>query len=333
MTDSPPTSPSSPVPELTAAAIRVLGCLVEKEATVPRSYPLTLNSLRTACNQSTNRKPVVDYDERTVELALDLLRAEGLIRVVYSTSNRATKYRHVVPEALGLGDEQVAALSILMLRGAQTVGEVKQRSERLHGFASTDEVATVLAGLRHAGLVRPLDREPGQKDVRWIHLLGGQDEAPAGAPPAEIPVPPVVEVDGVVVRDVREADRSSVVELWTACDLVRPWNDPQADIQRARRDGGWVLVALVDDALVGTVMVGDDGHRGWLNYLAVSAAHRRRGVGRLLVEVAEARLAAQGCPKVNLQIRDEHAAAADFYEAVGFELEDVISMGKRLDQD
>ncbi len=190
----------------------------------------------------------------------------------------------------------------------------------------------MLAQLRHGDLARPLDRRPGQKDVRWVHLLGGRDEAPAGAPPVAIPDPPVVEIDGVTIRDLREADRSTVVQLWQDCDLLRPWNDAQSDIQRSRRTGGWVLVAVVDDELVGTVMVGDDGHRGWLNYLAVASRQRGRGIGRALVSVAEQRLAAQGCVKVNLQIRSEHSAAADFYEAAGYELEDVISMGKRLDR-
>ncbi len=333
MAEPPPSPQTDPPHELSAASIRVLGCLVEKEATVPRSYPLTLNALRTACNQTSNRRPVVDYDDRTVEVALDLLRSQGLIRVVYSTSNRATKYRHVVPEALGLDEAQGAVLAMLMLRGAQTVGELKPRTERLHAFESTDSVANVLAQLRHADLARPLDRQPGQKDVRWVHQLGGRDEAPAGAPPVVTPDPSVVEIDGITIRDLREADRSTVVHLWEECDLVRPWNDPQSDIQRSRGAGGWVLVAIDDDELVGSVLVGDDGHRGWLNYLAVAPSHRGRGIGRALVSVAEQRLTAQGCAKVNLQIRSEHVAAADFYEAVGYEIDDVISMGKRLGAD
>jgi uncharacterized protein YceH (UPF0502 family) len=159
--------------DLTPEEVRVLGCLIEKEATVPDSYPLTLNSLRTACNQSTSRHPVVDYDDHQVTRALAALRERGLTRTVHSTSNRATKYRHVVPDALGLDPGETAVLAVLMLRGPQTVGELKSRSERLHAFDSIDDVGAVLDALagRPAPLAMRLERRPGQKDARWIHLL------------------------------------------------------------------------------------------------------------------------------------------------------------------
>lgn len=333
MTESP--SPAPPF-DLTAAELRVVGCLIEKESTVPDSYPLTINSLRTACNQSTSRDPVVEYDDHTVEQALASLRELGLIRIVYSTSNRATKYRHVLPDALDLEAGATAVLAVLMLRGPQTIGELKQRTDRMHHFDSIDDVAEELATLAARGFAASLPRRPGQKDVRWVQLLGAEapadsaDNEPMPAPAADDLVPDPIVVDGVTVRDLDRTDRARVVELWSAADLVRPWNDPNADIDRSLGTGGSILVAELDDRVVGAVMIGDDGHRGWLNYLATDPAHRRRGIGRALVTVAERRLATQGCPKVNVQIRSEHGVAMDFYEALGFDLDDVIAMGKRL---
>lgn len=165
--------------DLTAEEARVLGCLIEKEATTPDAYPLTVNSLRNACNQSTSRDPVMTMNDHDVERALASLRARGLTRTVHSTSNRATKYKHVVPDALGLDAPATALLSVLMLRGPQTLGELKSRSDRQHTFASTDEVVQILADLvvRERPLVRQLDRRPGQKDARWVQLLSAVHEA------------------------------------------------------------------------------------------------------------------------------------------------------------
>lgn len=170
-----------PIGDLSPGEVRVLGCLVEKEATVPDTYPLTLNSLRTACNQTTSRDPVVQYSDHDVEVALAALRQRGLTRTVHSTSNRATKYRHALPDALELGPAETAVLAVLMLRGPQTVGELKSRTERQHSFGSAEQVADVLAGLaaRATPLVRRLERQPGQKDVRWVHLLAPVPEGPA----------------------------------------------------------------------------------------------------------------------------------------------------------
>lgn len=160
--------------DLTADEIRVLGCLIEKESTTPDNYPLTLNGLRTACNQATSRDPVVSFADLDVERALTSLRERGLTRTVHSSSNRAAKYRHVVPETLQLEPAELALISVLMLRGPQTIGELKSRTERQHHFESTDQVA---AGLEHLAsrempLVLHLERRPGQKDARWVHLLG-----------------------------------------------------------------------------------------------------------------------------------------------------------------
>jgi uncharacterized protein YceH (UPF0502 family) len=171
------------VHDLDSHEVRILGCLIEKEATTPDVYPLTLNSLRHACNQSTSRDPVVSYVDAEIEQALISLRGRGLTRTVHSTSNRAIKFRHVLPDVLGLDAAETAVLSVLMLRGAQTVGELKGRAERQHRFDSIDEVGAVLTALagRDDPLVRRLERQPGQKDARWVHLLAPFDAARAVA--------------------------------------------------------------------------------------------------------------------------------------------------------
>jgi uncharacterized protein YceH (UPF0502 family) len=177
--------------ELTAPERRILGCLVEKERATPQNYPLTLNSLRLACNQATNRDPVTDYDDATLEEALVSLRQQGLTRIVYSTSNRAAKYRHVLEDVWRLDAQELAVIAVLLLRGPQTVGELKGRTERLADFADLGAVQTTLEGLatRTDGpFVVRHERRPGQKDARWAHLLGGADEEPAWAPPTSTTV-------------------------------------------------------------------------------------------------------------------------------------------------
>ncbi|MEJ7583302.1 MAG: YceH family protein [Acidimicrobiales bacterium] len=174
---------------------RVLGCLVEKASTTPQTYPLTINALRLACNQSTSRDPIVDYDERAIEAAVTSLRARGLTRIVYSPSNRGAKHRQVLGEGLGLRPEEVAVVAILLLRGDQTVGEIKGRTERLHPFASlaeTQETLDRLAG-RDEPLVVERERRAGQKDLRWSHLLGpaepiGPERDSGPAPGADVEV-------------------------------------------------------------------------------------------------------------------------------------------------
>ncbi len=149
---------------------------------------VALNALRLACNQTTNRDPVVSYDERTVHIAAQELSRRGWARLASGAGSRAVKYRQLFAEALGLEEGEVAVLAVLMLRGAQTPGELKQRCERLHAFATLDEVHDVLTGLRERELVVSLGRRPGQKEERFAHLLGdevGADEpvvAPTGRP-------------------------------------------------------------------------------------------------------------------------------------------------------
>jgi uncharacterized protein YceH (UPF0502 family) len=156
-----------------AVEIRVVGCLIEKQRTTPDAFPLSLNSLRLACNQSTNREPVVDYDEATVSEALRRLALRGWTRLTSGAGSRARKYRQLMPEALGVDGGELALLGVLMLRGAQTPGELKQRSERLHAFADLAAVQTDLDSLVDRGYVTRHERRPGQKELRYQQLLGG----------------------------------------------------------------------------------------------------------------------------------------------------------------
>jgi uncharacterized protein YceH (UPF0502 family) len=167
-----------------AAEIRVLGCLLEKQRTTPDQYPLSLNALRLACNQATNRDPVVDYDEPTIRAALDELSRRGWVRLASGAGSRAVKYRQLFEEALGLAEDELAVLTVLMLRGPQTLGELKQRTERMHRFGSLEDVARTLEALAGRELAARQARKPGQKDDRYAQLLGGSEEPPAAPEPA-----------------------------------------------------------------------------------------------------------------------------------------------------
>jgi hypothetical protein len=188
--------------ELTPPEQRVLGCLIEKRWTTPDQYPLSLNALRLACNQSTNRDPVTTYDESTVRQAAERLQRYGLARLASGHGSRATKYRHLAEEGLGVGREELAVLAVLLLRGPQTPGELKGRSERMAAISSLDGVERVISQLTDRGYVRRIPRRPGQKEDRFEHLLGGPAEAREGvpgptpviastpAPPPAFPAPP-----------------------------------------------------------------------------------------------------------------------------------------------
>jgi uncharacterized protein YceH (UPF0502 family) len=160
---------------LTSEEVRVLGCLFEKQRTTPDLYPLTLNSLRLACNQSTNRDPVVDYDDTAIRVALHRLERRGFVRLASGRGSRAPKYRHLLAEALPMGEDEQALICVLMLRGAQTPGELKQRAERMHAFMGLEDVSATLAGLIERGLVERLGRRPGQKEERFEQLLEDRD--------------------------------------------------------------------------------------------------------------------------------------------------------------
>ena len=159
-----------------AVEIRVLGCLIEKQRTTPDVYPLTLNALRLACNQSTNRDPVVDYDENTIRSGIERLVARKWATLASWSNRRSMKYRHTLDGALGLDDAEIAVLDVLMLRGPQTPGELKTRTERLHRFEG-EGVTETLGRLAGRDLVERLDRRPGQREERYRHLLGAEPEA------------------------------------------------------------------------------------------------------------------------------------------------------------
>ena len=171
--------------DLDAVEIRVLGCLVEKQRTTPDQYPLSLNALRLACNQATNRDPVVDYDDASIRTAIDRLSRRGWVRLASGPGSRVAKYRHLLDETLGRVPSQLALLAVLMLRGPQTPGELKQRVERLYPHGSIEDVQQALDALAEHELVERLPRRPGQSQDRWRQLLGGDDAgAGAGAEPA-----------------------------------------------------------------------------------------------------------------------------------------------------
>jgi uncharacterized protein len=183
--------------DLSAPEIRVLGCLLEKQRTTPDAYPLSLNALRLACNQSTNRDPVAEYDEAIIRDALHRLSRRRWARLASGAGSRAPKYRHLLDEALGLPEDELAVLCVLMLRGPQTPGELKQRTERLHPLADLAAVLDALERLIGRELAVRLPRRPGQKEERYAQLLGEDapdgDVAPAdagdGARAPEAPAP------------------------------------------------------------------------------------------------------------------------------------------------
>lgn len=157
--------------------VRVLGSLVEKQVTTPEYYPLTLNALTLACNQKNNRSPVTSYDETTVAQALESLREKNLAYVFYGSTSRVPKYKHVMTEVLHLGPAELAVLCVLMLRGSQTVGEIRGAASRLHEFAGLEDVEAALNSLisrEPDRLVTRLPRQPGQKEARFAHLLSGE---------------------------------------------------------------------------------------------------------------------------------------------------------------
>ena len=218
---------------LSASEIRVLGCLLEKQRTTPDAYPLSLNALRLACNQSTNRDPVVEYDDAVIRDALHRLERRGYTRLASGAGSRTAKYRHLLAEALPMDSAEQAVMCVLMLRRAQTPGELKQRTERMHAFPDLTSVHAALDHLIERELVARLERRPGHKEERYIQLLQGQDEAdsvraepramhaPAEPTPPVAPAQPVDEMEDLrgrverleqEVAELRGAMRNPVYE-------------------------------------------------------------------------------------------------------------------------
>ena len=199
---------------------RVLGSLLEKQTTVPGSYPLTANALRSACNQTNNREPVVDFDQQTVERTARALKERGLLRIVWSDVGRRTlKYHQVLDEQLGLDPDERALLTVLLLRGAQAPGELRTRAERLHAFADRGEVEACLRRMagRPQPLVRELERRPGQQDRRWVHLLGPVPQQAEAAPAVDRDV---VIAGGADLRDAKVRSSYDAVATAYADHLV-----------------------------------------------------------------------------------------------------------------
>jgi uncharacterized protein YceH (UPF0502 family) len=194
-----------------AIELRVLGCLIEKQRTTPEAYPLSLNALRLACNQSTNREPVVDYDEPTIRSALDRLARKGWSRLASGPGSRTAKFRHLFDGALSLSSEEIALLCVLMLRGPQTPGELKQRTPRLHEFADLGKIEQTLDGLIERELVARLPRRPGQKEQRYGHLLG-EDESADQTPAPRVEGDRLAQVEQEM-RELRDAVAALRAEL------------------------------------------------------------------------------------------------------------------------
>ncbi|HEX8846078.1 MAG TPA: YceH family protein [Pyrinomonadaceae bacterium] len=162
---------------LSEVEVRVLGALVEKQITTPEYYPLTLNSLTQACNQKNNRNPVVAFDETTVAQAIESLRGKNLVYIFYGSTSRVPKYKHMMPEVFSLNPRELAVMCVLMLRGPQTPGELRGRTDRLYDFSGLGEVEETLDSLASKepeALALKLPRQPGQKEVRYAHLLSGE---------------------------------------------------------------------------------------------------------------------------------------------------------------
>jgi uncharacterized protein len=225
--------------ELTPPEQRVLGCLIEKRWTTPDQYPLSLNGLRLACNQSTNRDPVTAYDESTVREAAQRLCLYGLARLASGHGSRSVKYRHLAEEALGLDREELAVLAVLLLRGPQTPGELKARTERIAHLESLAEVDRVLTSLGERDYAHRIGRRPGQKEDRFEHLLGpaGDREAPAlasspapfepqapsptpAAAPPPSPAPQAADGDGALTERIATLE-SEVAALRADLDELR----------------------------------------------------------------------------------------------------------------
>lgn len=222
--------------------IRVLGCLIEKQKTTPDQYPLTLNSLRLACNQSTNRDPVVEYDEATVRRALGELGRRRWIRGASGHTSRVSKYRHLLDTELKLDEDQIAVLTVLMLRGPQTPGELKQRADRMFSFHDLDAIHTTLDALISRELVERMPRRPGQKEERYRQLLGGEPDEDATVAPAGEDSP--ASTDPSFGEEIASAPLAAHREIEP---LPVPQDTPETErIERLEREVA-ELRALVDD--------------------------------------------------------------------------------------
>jgi uncharacterized protein YceH (UPF0502 family) len=212
------------VEPLTPVEARVVGCLVEKQRTVPDTYPLTLNALVSACNQTSNRDPILHLQDGDVVRAIDSLKARGMARIVHpATGSRVTKYRHVLDEALGLDDGPLAVLTVLFLRGPQTAAELRSRTERLCAFDDLDAVEAALTELagRDEPLVQRLERRPGEREARWTQLLSPTSESNSGG----VTVTRTEKHDDPGMEERVTALEAEVAELRSVLDRLKPLLD------------------------------------------------------------------------------------------------------------
>jgi uncharacterized protein len=273
----------SELPVLQPDDQRILGSLLEKQATVPGSYPLTANALRAACNQSSNRDPVVDLDQQTVERTTRALKERGLLRIVWSDVGRRTlKYHQILDERLGLDPDERAVLTVLLLRGPQAPGELRARTERLHPFVDRGEVEACLRRMasRPQPLVRELERRPGQQDRRWVHLLG-----PAPQQSSSTTVETAVDREAVIAggSDVRDARVRSSYET-----VAGAYAEHLVDELRALPFETWLLDRVLAHAAGQPVVEVGSGPGHVTAYLAHGGADAT-GIDLSPAMVAEAR--------------------------------------------
>jgi uncharacterized protein YceH (UPF0502 family) len=277
---------------------RVLGSLLEKERTVPDTYPMTLNGVRGACNQTSGRDPVLSLDEHEVRAALDRLRQAGLTRVLHpSHGARTPKHRQVLDEVLTLGDGERAIVTLLLLRGAQTPGELRSRAERLHPFAGLVEVEAALASLagRDEPLVRELERRPGQKERRWIHLLG-----PVADPTVATTAPPT---ETVLAAGPEARDRH-VVAAYDA--VATAYADELLEELGGKPFDRWLLERLADLAAGGPVADVGCGPGQVAAHLALAGADVTGfDLAQGMVDEARRRF-----PELRFEVADLHALPA-----------------------
>lgn len=283
---SSPAGPSQPALELTTMEQRVLGSLLEKGQTVPATYPLTFNALRTACNQTSSRDPVVNYDANEIEACVRELRRHDLVRIIHTPGQRVLKVHQTLDERLSLADDERALLTLLLLRGPQAPGELKTRTERLHPFADREEVQACLTRLadRTVPLVHELPRQPGQHDRRWVHLLGpvsaGTQELTPVAEPVDRESPLA---GGAAARD--EAVLAAYEQL--AADAAESGHDICADLDEF---DAWLLGRVADDAGGAPIVdVGCGGGRVAAALAAAGATVTGLDVAPAMVELARAR--------------------------------------------
>lgn len=298
------------LPVLAPEEQRVLGSLLEKQTTVPASYPLTANALRSACNQSSNREPVVDYDQQTVERTAKSLKERGLLRIVWSDTGRRTlKYHQILDEQLGLDPDERALLTVLLLRGAQAPGELRTRTERLYGFADRSEVEACLRRMagRPQPLVKELELRPGQQDHRWLHLLGPAPQEAASAAATTVDRDAVI-AEGADLRDERVRSSYDVVAAAYADHLV--------DELRGLPFETWLLNRVVEHAAGQPVVEVGSGPGHVTDYLAAGGAEAT-GIDFSPAMVNEARRRFPGrCFEVGDQRRLSRPATSSGWAAV-----------------